>query len=395
MATSHRNTVPDRTKEANNKNKRKGNMSGSSREYPDDVDDLRIALKEMNEEEKEITLDTPPDTPISEIYARKRAWHRRKTLYLDMIVEAFSKRHRKTDPINPTGSTNPTDPAHPTDPTNDEKKNVFGLAERAHVELILQLYIKKRSSTEQSGFRDNLMDYYGVSRTRDGVKECWCVVSHSWGASKLLTAAHIMPVRLRQLPMKHIFGQEAAEELFSAKNGLILEKQIEKHFDNCQLPIVPCLSEEDVWELRVIDKHLLNQSHYFTSENFKFLHGRKLKFLNANRPRKRYLYYHWLMCITVAAQKKMNLKRIEEKARFAQYWGTPGRYLREEMIAAMMSYACHQSPTGKLILGKEEGENEDVDGDGGGDGDEDGNENEDGDEEDQEDEEDEEENYGR
>ncbi|CAD6444529.1 8a40c327-1e55-426b-a5be-61ecbf99b707-CDS [Sclerotinia trifoliorum] len=175
---------------------------------------LRNALKEMNEEEEQIALDTPPDTPISEIYCRKRAWHRRKTLYLDMIGEAFSKHHRQ---------------ANPTNPANHENENVLGAAGRAHVELVLQLYVKaKRSSKEQSGFRDNLMDYYGVTRTRDGIKECRCVVSHSWGVPKRRTAAHIMPVRLRQLPMKQIFGEEAAEELFSVKNGLMLENQL-KH----------------------------------------------------------------------------------------------------------------------------------------------------------------------
>ncbi|KAF7870346.1 hypothetical protein EAF04_004092 [Stromatinia cepivora] len=247
MATSYRNTVPDRTKEAENKKKRKESKSDSGPEWPNDVEILRIALKEMNEEEEKIALDTPPDTPMSEIHTRKRAWHRRITLYLDMIAEALSKHHRKANPAK------------------RENESVLGLAGKADVELVLQLYIKeKRSSTEQSAFRDNLMDFYGVSRNRDGIKECWCVVSHSWGASKQRIAAHIMPVRLRQLPTGPIFGEEATEELFSVKNGLMLESQIEKYFDSCQLAIVPCLSDEDAWELRVMDKHLLNEPHFYT-----------------------------------------------------------------------------------------------------------------------------------
>ncbi|CAD6444096.1 a540419a-50b7-46d0-9552-8dc78c9c4c09-CDS [Sclerotinia trifoliorum] len=250
-------------------------------DWPMEVNILRTALREMDEQEEAMERGMPHGTSMEKRHERKRDWHRRKTSYLNMIEQALARSHKSTIP------------------NHNGKEKIAGISPA-------------------------------------------CTVSHTWGAHKQRKAAHIMPFRLRQLPLVHIFGKD--------------------YFDNCQLAIVPCLSEEDAWELSVMDKHLLNKCHHYSQTLFRDLHGRKLAFRNANRPRRRYLYYHWLVCINIAARKKINLQRIEEqKLRFSKYWGTPGKYLREEMIAAMMAYVGYEGFSGDNENASEDEEEEEGD----------------------------------
>ncbi|KAF7927583.1 uncharacterized protein EAE98_005965 [Botrytis deweyae] len=337
--------MPDRTKDKGHQKDPKAiKPSDDTNQWPAGAQVLREGLREMNEEQErleQLELDTSNEIPISEIQARRRSWYRRKIAYVEAIQDALLR--RKQDPKS----------------TKAEEETRLKKAHQAHTDLMLQLYVKekKRSSTQQTEFRNGLIDFYGVKRQGLDEEEIWCVVSHSWGKSNQRIAAHIMPARLQDTQMKHIFGNEASDELFSVRNGLMLERQIESCFDNFQLAIVPCLGDQNSWELRVLDKHLLKVVHTFTNTLFEKLHGQKLKFLNENRPRKRYLYYHWLVCISIAGRMKMNMPRIkDEKERFTQCWGTPGRYLREEMIAALIGYVGHKVPTKKRLRQIKNGE---------------------------------------
>ncbi|KAI9641810.1 hypothetical protein NHQ30_009670 [Ciborinia camelliae] len=229
MSSSGEKTLPDRTKEEEKNRKRKDSESDNSMEWPRDVGRLQMPLKEMNEEEEKTAMDTPADTPISEIQTHQRNCQRRKTVYSDMIAQVLSRHQQNVN----------------SKARQREDENVLELARRAQVELRLQLYIKEqRSSTQQSASKDKSANHYGVERMEDAVKEYGCVVAHIWSLSKHFKAAHLMPVRLRQLSMRHIFGQKATEESFYVENGLILEIQIEICFDKCPLTIVPSLSEE-------------------------------------------------------------------------------------------------------------------------------------------------------
>ncbi|APA15616.1 hypothetical protein sscle_15g103860 [Sclerotinia sclerotiorum 1980 UF-70] len=134
-----------------------------------------------------------------------------------------------------------------TIPNHSGKETMLELAPHAQIELILQLYMKEeRESTMQTTFKNELVDYYDVKHIDEkDQKQLWCMASHKWGAHTQRKAVHIMPFRLRQLPLIHILGKDVAEELWPVKNGHILEAEIEHYFDNCQPATVPSLSEED------------------------------------------------------------------------------------------------------------------------------------------------------
>ncbi|TEY54131.1 hypothetical protein BOTCAL_0242g00010 [Botryotinia calthae] len=360
-------TIPDRTRDKGDKQQGKEiKACNTTVQWPAQAQVLREALKEMDEQQEKMELKPPPGLSMSQGHTHREAWYKRKNEYLEAIQDSLLGRKRKAKFIKA-----------------DNKKRLKK-AHIAHTDLMLQVYVqeKQRSSTQQTEFRKSLIDFYGVKRQGLHEEEMWCVINGSWGKPSNFVAAHIMPAKLQDAQLKHIFGDDASDELFSVKNGLMLEKQIESCFDNFQLAIVPCLTDQNCWELRVLDKHLLKMDHYLSSTKFEKLHGKKLEFLNDNRPRKRYLYYHWLVCISIASRKKMNMARIkDEKERFAKCWGTPGRYLREEMIAALIGYVGHKVPTKKIL-----GQNENEDGD-----EEDEEDDEDDDEEDDDDEEEEEE----
>lgn len=60
-----------------------------------------------------------------------------------------------------------------------------------------------------------------------------------------------------------IFGDEAADELFSWRNGLILDRTIETKFDTHQIVFVPATAAERPimnWRLRVVDQSLLKEN---------------------------------------------------------------------------------------------------------------------------------------
>lgn len=106
--------------------------------------------------------------------------------------------------------------------------------------------------------------------------------------------------------MDSIFGEDVAGELYSVRNGLILSAQMEKAFDNGQLSIVPSKLEPNEYELRVMDKGILKRAIPELNCTFFEVHGRKLQFLNNNRPRRRFLYFHWIMCLIMSRINMMN-----------------------------------------------------------------------------------------
>ncbi|TGO62624.1 hypothetical protein BCON_0018g00170 [Botryotinia convoluta] len=87
--------IPDQTRNKSDQNRRKDNeMCDTTVQWPADVRVLREALRELNEEHEKMNLGDPPDTPIGEINARKRAWYRSRVEYLDAIKDLLFRRYQ-------------------------------------------------------------------------------------------------------------------------------------------------------------------------------------------------------------------------------------------------------------------------------------------------------------
>ncbi|TGO10003.1 hypothetical protein BTUL_0147g00070 [Botrytis tulipae] len=335
--------IPDRTSSKNNKRMRLrqslSSMNSTASSYwGTKAELLKLELEEMDERET-ASRDSQHQSALSEIDLRshqKRFLKRRDALE-ELVLGALKKETEMEMALESVAQC-----------SNGEQ------AERAFVQLLLLHYIKEPKS-QKSNFRRGVEEYYGTLRVVDNddaeeeQTENWCPVTQAWAYCNR-KAAHLVPRRIRQKGMDLIFGEESKDEMYSPRNGLMLERQIEEHFDHLQLAIVPCKDDSNEFELRVIDKGLCKMIHFESRCSFGDMHGKKLKFLNANRPRKRYLYFHWMICMALASSKSINQERVKiERERYQKFWGTPGRWVREEMIRGLIKHTWHDLPVDHTI----------------------------------------------
>ncbi|KAJ8061063.1 hypothetical protein OCU04_010140 [Sclerotinia nivalis] len=336
--------IPDRTSSKGNKRMRLRSSlssmnSGTSSYWATKAEMLRLELEEMEEREACRQVNQEYSNLSEEnLSSHNKEFIKRRDVLEGLVMNALKRENGLEMGLENVAKC-----------TDSEQ------AEKAFVQLLLLHFVKEPKS-QRSRFRERINNYYGTIRFLDGDEdnpEYWCPVTQAW-APDTRKAAHIFPQRLRQEGMDITFGKSVPNEMYSARNGLMLENQIEKYFDLLQLAIVPCKDNVDEFELRVLDKGLLKMKHVESRCTFYDLHGRRLKFLNENRPRKRYLYFHWMICMAVASSKAINQARIkEERKLYEKFWGTPGRWVREEMVRGLVKHTGHDLPLDHTIPGEE------------------------------------------
>ncbi|KAF8533053.1 hypothetical protein BDD12DRAFT_900614 [Trichophaea hybrida] len=166
-------------------------------------------------------------------------------------------------------------------------------------------------------------------------------------------AAHIYPFVLGTTVMRMIFGEQAVGELFHVRNGLLLSDSVEKRFDKHQVVIVPANGAKlqadgtiDRWILKLVDDAVKNipMSDIGTLAD---LHGRELQFRTTARPAARYLYFHYLLAMLRVRKRGRKIFRpqktndpVDIESRPVP-WGTPGPYILERMVRALIAEAGH------------------------------------------------------
>jgi hypothetical protein len=209
--------------------------------------------------------------------------------------------------------------------------------------LLIEFLEKKErpNSREQSKFRQTLLT---VHDALDAQKlNVYCpVVQRYMGASRV-KAAHIYPYALGTTVMAMLFGDESIGELFDARNGLLLADFVEEAFDKSQLVIVPAKEARlqpngtiDRWIIRIIDDSVRKVAVTDMNCELGDLDGRELRFKTEARPAARYLYFHYLLSI-LRARKHLSSPPGEQPIP----WATPGKYMRERMVRALVAEAGH------------------------------------------------------
>ncbi|KAF8241976.1 hypothetical protein K440DRAFT_500640, partial [Wilcoxina mikolae CBS 423.85] len=174
-------------------------------------------------------------------------------------------------------------------------------------------------------------------------------------------AAHIYPYVLGTTVMRMIFGDEGVGELFHVRNGLLLADFVEKRFDKHQLVIVPAKDARlhqdgtiDRWVLNVVDDSIKDIRVIEINGTFADLHGKELTFRTSARPAARYLYFQYLIAMLRARKhgtKIFKPKLPQDDNNDGQSsstdtrpvpWGTPGPYMRERMVRALVAEAGHE-----------------------------------------------------
>lgn len=159
--------------------------------------------------------------------------------------------------------------------------------------------------------------------------------------------------------MDAIFGREegADPELFSPRNGMIMDTRAEKKFDKGLFTIVPLVSDEPsdaetaAWhasdpkryKIRVTDPKAAGMSAEIdvgVPRTWIDLDGEEVTFRNNFRPRAKYLYF--MYCCTMLRCSWQNQKEALKGELGKKYWGTEERFMRKSMLVAFVEEMGHQ-----------------------------------------------------
>lgn len=227
------------------------------------------------------------------------------------------------------------------------------LAEKAFIEPPVRCFQgnRARDGTVQSNFGKNLVAAYNSKHPDNN--SIWCPVLHTFEDNQdNRVAAHIFPRRLGRRLMNQIFGIEADEDLYGVRNGMIIAPTIEAKFDRFQVVIVPAkprteANPVDDWVLRIVDHQIDDYKVHEIGKTFKELDGRPLVFRSNARPAARYLYFHYVVSMLLAKSNRSRKTGVMGIASKDIVWATPGKYIRQNMLAALIRGFGDVDPTAR------------------------------------------------
>ncbi|GAB1317032.1 HNH nuclease domain-containing protein [Madurella fahalii] len=229
-----------------------------------------------------------------------------------------------------------------------------------------------RQRSEQAKFKDDLIQFYGAATTKPNKPKVIISVHDTATGYEFLkphvTAAHLFPHNLGPDVLVSLFGEDVEGELMTARNGLLLQPDVESALDDGAIAIVPDLPDDPTteqvadWERkepknyrwRIIDEDAESLETVIALESqgapknmtVRDLDGLKLSFKNDNRPRARYLYF-----LFVVAQLKMAWRHEYRKDPAKKlkpqlgkgFWATRGRYLNRGLLLALAEEIGHDT----------------------------------------------------
>ena len=193
----------------------------------------------------------------------------------------------------------------------------------------------------------------------------FCLVLGSWRPCDI-KCAHIIPFSFYTKEMGHMFGSDEAP-LTSRRNGLSLHAKIEEAFDNCWVTIVPLDSVASIpteWKIIVLNPSIKDNVFNIESSppdaplihrkewRWRDIDGRRLTFLNDNRPARRFLYMRYTLAwLHAEANKWVGFK---EKVPRGEVWASPkkpGGYLRKSILQDLGKMAGDRLPQDLINAG--------------------------------------------
>jgi hypothetical protein len=236
-----------------------------------------------------------------------------------------------------------------------ERAEDLRMSRYSYAELVTMLALGEfncgpRDRTTQSAFRKLLIREHNA-KCPDG-EGLWCPVMGGYLPPELVSAAHIFPYNLGEKIMMQVFGDQSANELFSARNGLLLTERVERKFDSFLLVIVPVDPKvPGRWKIRILDKSIRKQKiwdwDFAKGVTFGDIDHKELQFKGFARPAARYLYFHYTIAVMTASRKGSTDGWLQEMGE--NCWATPGAYLRSQMLSALMETIGHSVPESSAV----------------------------------------------
>lgn len=217
------------------------------------------------------------------------------------------------------------------------KEGVSGALEKRaseinFVELLMAYYERgvTRNKRQQMTWKADLIEATNANMPSDST-ELWCPILKRFSVSGERRAAHIVPYFLHPI-LKLIFGGEDGPGIWSVRNGLIMNHQVEEYFDKHQCVIVPAgpmvNDRIDRWKFRVLDQTKSPRKPISEGSGceLKDLDGTELEFQSDLRPSARYLFFHYAFSI-LKARKNNTEAWSSSIAPNEKMWATPKKYL--------------------------------------------------------------------
>lgn len=200
---------------------------------------------------------------------------------------------------------------------------------------------------ERTVFQNLVNEYLGTKISSDtGSTRRWCSVLACWLPRDEVKCAHIIPFSWNTKDMAYMFGGDEPP-LTSKRNGLSLQTKIEQAFDDCWVTIVPVDSVECTptrWKILLLNTSQANKTFFCdmsrgaadTGQEYwrwQDIDGRELKFLNDNRPARRFLYMRYALAWLTAEDKSW--ESFKERVPPGEVWTSPNKpdgYLRKSVF---------------------------------------------------------------
>ena len=202
----------------------------------------------------------------------------------------------------------------------------------------------KAPRLERKQFAEMVHEYLGTERRQPArTTSRFCNVLGIWTYGKI-KCAHIIPFSFYTKEMGHMFGSDEVP-LTSRRNGLSLQSKIEEAFDNCWITIVPLdsvASTPTEWKVVILNPAIKDNVFFVespapfakeTTWRWRDIDGRKLTFLNDNRPARRFLYMRYTLAWLHAEGNKW--VGFKEKVPPGEVWASPNKpdgYLRKSIL---------------------------------------------------------------
>lgn len=221
--------------------------------------------------------------------------------------------------------------------------------------------IEEREPNAQALFRTKSLNYYdaGASATSEPVlNSVWCPIFRQYFRPDDVTSAHIVAYGGNQEIAAYNLGAPNTSFIMTPQNCLLMHTDLEQAWDRGIFVIAPKTGTEGdaipVWCLKVIDLEKMNENvngllasvhleHFPKNPKWRDLHNTELAFLNDNRPKKRYLFYKYLLnMICVYKRREIADLRAASNAINPNIWISPDKCIRTASLMAMSELVGHK-----------------------------------------------------
>ena len=202
----------------------------------------------------------------------------------------------------------------------------------------------RRSHKKQAQFRDDLIAQYDLEAPGGLI---WDIVLGKYVSPRTMKAAHIVPHAIPPEAVDYICGPGTGSRQFSWENGLLLNFNLEQHFDKGDVVIVP---EPEANEgcatrffIRVAIKSAENtvfEEGIETGRRLRDIDGKELEFRNDKRPMLRFWYWRYItsMLGNITNRRERAISKYAD-LKSARPWMTLKPYLRRGVLLTMAKEA--------------------------------------------------------